>query len=50
MKKNIKKKCQVNDPKIGTKCTCKNCLEIKKALREAYSKDKEYKYYMADWE
>ena len=51
--KKEEKKCQVNDPKVGTKCTCKKCMEIKEikaSLRKVYSEDNEYKYYSRDWE
>lgn len=44
------KKCQVNDPKVGTRCTCKSCLEIKASLRKVYSEDNEYKHYTNSWE
>ncbi len=43
-------KCQVNDPKVGTRCVCKECLAIKASLRKVYSEDNEYKYYSSGWE
>ncbi len=48
--KEEEKKCRVDDPEVGTRCTCKSCLKIKASLRKAYSKDGEYKYYTNNWE